>query len=63
MCGKPEEGTNTELVCPDLSLESLDAYVYTCMPGYNTMDETCTVCLPNGEFSLEMPPNCTGMCI
>ena len=30
------------------------------MEGFNTTDELCTVCQPDGSLSLTNPPNCTG---
>ena len=35
-------------------------YTYSCMEGYRTDDELCTVCEADGMLS-SPPPNCTGV--
>ena len=61
MCPAPENGTNTEPVPDSLQAGILysDSYTYSCMEGYTTSDELCTVCLADGDLSLNMAPNCT----
>ena len=60
-CGNPPNGIKTESVPEDLTLNYLDVWNYTCLPGYETCDEMSTYCQLNGSFSLKQPPNCTGM--
>ena len=62
MCPAPSAGINT-VVLPDnlqYGLEYLESYTYSCIEGYNTTDELCTVCQPDGSLSLTRPPQCTG---
>ena len=61
-CPGPENGTNTVYVPDSLSdgLIYQESYTYSCMEGYTTTDELCTVCQPDGTLSLTKPPNCTG---
>ena len=40
-------------------MEYLDTYTYSCIEGYATDDDVCTVCLADGTLSTP-PPNCTG---
>ena len=62
MCPRPEPGINTDDVPDSLSggLDYLETYTYSCMEGYTTTDDLCTVCQPDGTLSLTKPPNCTG---
>ena len=50
-------GTNTEPVPADKasSMGYLDSYTYSCLDGYRTDDELCTVCQPNGSLSSPAP--------
>ena len=50
-------GTNTEPVPADKasSMGYLESYTYSCMEGYKTNDELCTVCQPDGELSSPAP--------
>ena len=41
-------------------LKYLESYTYSCMEGYTTTDDLCTVCQPDGTLSLTTAPNCTG---
>ena len=41
-------------------LSYLESYTYSCMEGFNTTDELCTVCQPDGSLSVTNLPNCTG---
>ena len=61
-CPGLENGTNTVYVPDSLSdgLIYQESYTYSCMEGYTTTDELCTVCQPDGTLSLTKPPNCTG---
>ena len=58
-CSKPDPGINTVDVPDDLDLKYLNTYTYSCLEGYTTTDELCTVCKSNGTLSVP-PPNCTG---
>ena len=49
----------TSYVPENLTLNALESYTYSCIDGYATDDDLCTVCLPNGGLSIP-PPNCTG---
>ena len=40
-------------------LDYLESYTYSCMEGYNTTDDLCTVCQPDGTLSLTTAPTCT----
>ena len=62
ICEAPQAGGNTELIPSEIAqsgLAYLETYTYTCLSGYETEDELCTVCMPNGMLSLEYSPNCT----
>ena len=50
-------GTNTEPVPADKasSMGYLESYTYSCLDGYTTDDELCTVCQPNGTLSSPAP--------
>ena len=41
-------------------MKYLESYTYSCMEGYTTTDDLCTVCQPDGTLSLTTAPNCTG---
>ena len=58
-CPKPAAGINTVEVPANLNMTYLDTYTYSCLDGYTTTDELCTVCKSNGTLSVP-PPNCTG---
>ena len=58
VCGTPPDGNNTVMMPFGLVLAYLDTYTYTCLEGYSTDDELCTVCLPDGTLSLAEPPIC-----
>ena len=60
-CGSPPEGINTEPVPDNLTLYYQGRWNYTCLPGYETCDDISINCQLNGSFSLQQPPNCTGM--
>ena len=63
-CGIPEDGINTVSVPADLSLNFGDQYMYTCLCGFEPAlsgQEMVTECTEDGSFSLQPPPNCTGM--
>ena len=49
----------TSYVPENLTLNALESYTYSCIDGYATDDNLCTVCLSNGALS-SPPPNCTG---
>ena len=52
-------GTNTIPVSTML-LEYMETYTYSCMEGYRTTDELCTVCQYDGTLTLAGDePNCT----
>ena len=61
MCPRPEPGINTDDVPDSLSggLDYLETYTYSCMEGYTTTDDLCTVCQPDGTLSLTTAPTCT----
>ena len=61
-CPAPSPGENTVDLPDDVSdgLSYLESYTYSCKEGYNTTDELCTVCQPDGGLSLTKPPKCTG---
>ena len=40
-------------------LDYLESYTYSCMEGYTTTDDLCTVCQPDGTLSLTTAPTCT----
>ena len=66
ICEAPEPGSNTNPIPNDmvqLGMRYLETYTYSCLPGFETSDDVCTVCLPNGMLSLEATPNCTGVYI
>ena len=58
-CPKPDPGTNTVEVPADLNMKYLDTYTYSCLEGFTTTDDICTVCKSNGTLSAG-PPTCTG---
>ena len=64
ICPTPPEGTNTVGILSDLSngLPYLNIYTYSCLDGFSTTDDLCTVCKPDGTLSIT-PPNCTGKCV
>ena len=43
-----------------LGLSYLESYMYSCVEGYTTTDELCTVCQPDGSLSLLRSPACYG---
>ena len=53
-------GTNTEPVLKTI-FEPNESYNYLCIDLYTTNDPTNTTCQPDGTWSLETPPTCTGM--
>ena len=61
-CTGPPPGTNTINIPANLAqgMSYLQSYTYSCMEGYNTTDELCTVCQPDGSLSLTVPPICAG---
>ena len=58
-CPKPAAGMNTVDVPDNLNMTYLDTYTYSCLEGYITTDDICTVCKSDGTLSVE-PPACTG---
>ena len=50
---------NTVDVPDNLNMTYLDTYTYSCLEGYTTTDDICTVCKSDGTLSVS-PPNCTG---
>ena len=58
-CPKPADGINTVDVPAALNMTYLDTYAYSCLEGYTTTDDICTVCKSDGTLSVS-PPNCTG---
>ena len=63
-CPAPASGTNTEKI-PDKVQEGLlysESYTYSCLKGYETSDEVCTVCQQDGTWSMINPPICLGTC-
>ena len=62
ICDAPPAGDNTEPIPADivaLGLGHLESYTYSCLSGFATTDELCTVCLPDGTLSMDAAPNCT----
>ena len=58
-CPKPAAGTNTVDIPDVLDMTYLDTYTYSCLEGYITTDDICTVCKSDRTLSVP-PPNCTG---
>ena len=62
VCPAPLPGTNTKAIPDEImnGLINFQTYAYSCMEGYYTTDELCTICQPDGNLSLAVPPICTG---
>ena len=61
-CPEPLSGIYTNPVPVNTTMTYLSTYTYSCMDGYSTDDELCTVCQANGMLS-SPPPNCTRKCL
>ena len=64
-CEPPKAGNNTRDIPEELlenGLTYLQSYTYSCLDGFSTTDDLCTVCKPDGTLSIT-PPNCTGKCV
>ena len=58
-CPPVPSGMYTSYVPENLTLNALESYTYSCIDGYATDDDLCTVCLSNGSLSIP-PPSCSG---
>ena len=60
-CPAPSPGENTVDLPVNVTdgLSYLESYTYSCMDGYDTMDELCATCQPDGTLSIP-PPTCYG---
>ena len=56
-CNPPEPGTATKPLPADVAdgMSYLQTYTYSCLDGYRTDNELCTVCQPNGTLSSPAP--------
>ena len=62
ICPAPKPGINTVEI-PDVVLDGLfhlESYTYSCIDGFVTNDDLCTVCLQDGMLSLDKAPLCEG---
>ena len=61
-CSAPSPGENTVDLPDDVldGLSYLQSYTYSCKEGFNTTDDLCTVCQPDGTLSLTNAPVCKG---
>ena len=58
-CPPVPPGMYTSYVPENLTLNALESYTYSCIDGFTTDDDLCTVCLSNGSLSIP-PPSCSG---
>ena len=58
-CPSVQPGMYTSYVPENLTLNALESYTYSCIDGFTTDDDLCTVCLSNGSLSIP-PPSCSG---
>ena len=56
-CPPPPQGKNT-LDVINATLQHLEVFVYHCMDGYSTNDQTHVVCQQDGSLSLTDGPTC-----
>ena len=56
------EGKNLKPVPGNITLRYQETYTYSCIEGFDTMEDLCATCQPDGTLSIP-PPACYGKII